>query len=208
MPRWPSMAVSKVTACPHTDRKHCAKGLCGACYQRQLGGWGPQTKPKRRLTPADVLATVGECQHEAPRKHGNFPCKLCYAKTYNSLKDVRQKNAAGYQKSKVIPEWQDHKRSAQWRYDLRTKYNMTPEDFYNLLRKQGGVCAICLTASTKHKKAKVLAVDHCHATEKVRGLLCDKCNNGIARFDDSVELLQRAIRYLTPVMELTHGAGI
>lgn len=38
-----------------------------------------------------------------------------------------------------------------------------------MLQSQGGVCAICL-------KEKALVIDHCHATMKVRGLLCHFCN--------------------------------
>lgn len=41
-----------------------------------------------------------------------------------------------------------------------------------------------------------LVVDHCHASGKIRGLLCDLCNRGIGHFNDSVELLYKAIKYL------------
>jgi hypothetical protein len=41
-----------------------------------------------------------------------------------------------------------------------------------------------------------LSVDHCHATGKIRGLLCTKCNQGLGSFENNVEWLQNAIDYL------------
>ncbi len=45
-------------------------------------------------------------------------------------------------------------------------------------------------------EVKVLHVDHNHKTGKVRGLLCYNCNNGIGRFKEDIETLEKAIEYL------------
>jgi hypothetical protein len=83
---------------------------------------------------------------------------------------------------------------------LRIKFKITL-DTYNLMSEsQNHLCAICF----QPEKAKVrgadylksLAVDHCHKTNKIRGLLCDICNKGIGHFNDSVEKLESAIKYL------------
>jgi nitrate/TMAO reductase-like tetraheme cytochrome c subunit len=76
---------------------------------------------------------------------------------------------------------------------LKQRYKVTPEDYDRMYEEQGGVCRIC------HKECctgKRLAVDHCHETGKVRGLLCSNCNRGIGHLQDSVELLLRAADYL------------
>lgn len=39
-------------------------------------------------------------------------------------------------------------------------------------------------------------LDHCHATGAFRGWLCNRCNRGLGYFDDNIEGLDRAVRYL------------
>lgn len=72
---------------------------------------------------------------------------------------------------------------------LRSRYNLTPEDFEILRRKQKNRCAIC-------GKLKTLETDHCHKTNKVRGLLCGNCNRGIGCMKESIDNFLRAIQYL------------
>ena len=66
--------------------------------------------------------------------------------------------------------------------------------------QQKGLCAICQRENTQksRKKGEIcrLAIDHCHETGKVRGLLCGACNKGLGHFEDDIELLLTAIIYL------------
>lgn len=79
------------------------------------------------------------------------------------------------------------------------KYNIYPK----LLKEQGGVCAIC---RVRPKEGKYLFIDHDHFTDKVRGLLCHKCNTRLGAIESKVispystipvEWLQKAFVYLT-----------
>lgn len=74
-------------------------------------------------------------------------------------------------------------RAAQYmrEYVLRTNYGLSAESFAALLDSQGGKCAICRTA--KRTGRGRLHVDHCHATGKVRGLLCVKCNMALGWYE-------------------------
>jgi hypothetical protein len=97
------------------------------------------------------------------------------------------------------PERRAHDRSS-----LLRKYGLTPEQWDELLAAQGGRCAICRTDEpggrgtwhTDHDHACCASGSSCGAC--VRGLLCQACNIGIGKFQDSPDILRAAIRYLTP----------
>jgi Recombination endonuclease VII len=72
---------------------------------------------------------------------------------------------------------------------LKSKYNMTLEDEAELIRQQGGACAIC------GERPAELHVDHSHVTGRVRGLLCLSCNAGIGFYKDDHNLTARATLY-------------
>lgn len=78
---------------------------------------------------------------------------------------------------------------------IKRKYNMSLEDYDALLIKQNYKCRICGNTESKHKN-KMLCIDHCHITGKVRGLLCHSFNTGIGNLRDNVEYLKNAIEYL------------
>ena len=77
---------------------------------------------------------------------------------------------------------------------LEFNYGITIEQWEALLTSQGGRCAICRTDRPGGKGA--WHTDHCHATNKVRGLLCSECNIGLGKFSDSPERLEAAAKYL------------
>ncbi len=81
-------------------------------------------------------------------------------------------------------------RARVWR--MRTRYGITIADYDHMFEAQNGVCYICETPPKRNR----LAVDHCHKTGKVRGLLCARCNSCIARFQDNARALRRAATYL------------
>lgn len=86
--------------------------------------------------------------------------------------------------------------SRAWAYDR--KYKLSIPEYDAMLAAQGHVCAICKKAETVTVRDKVreLCVDHDHATNKVRGLLCARCNRGIGYLGDSIENLASALAYL------------
>ncbi len=81
-----------------------------------------------------------------------------------------------------------------------TNWEQATEKYAQLFASQNGVCAICLQKENRaHKMTGAiweLAVDHCHKTNKVRGLLCNACNRGMGLLDDTIEGLTRALEYL------------
>ena len=81
---------------------------------------------------------------------------------------------------------------------LKKAYGITLEQYEELLSKQDGKCSICgIDNNGKYRnKPRAFAVDHCHNTGKVRGLLCSDCNTGIGLLKDNVNYLESAIKYL------------
>lgn len=100
---------------------------------------------------------------------------------------------------------------------IRCRYGISDDDFHALRMEQNGRCAICdcdlgLSEATVSRRQTV-AVDHCHKTGAVRGLLCNCCNAGLGSLGDSIDRLQRAIQYLEkasqglPVLAARYGTA-
>ena len=85
------------------------------------------------------------------------------------------------------------------RSDLKKKYGITLDNYHEMLVAQEFACAICKEPekySTSKETKPTLAVDHCHKSSKVRGLLCSQCNQALGKFKDDPELLESALDYL------------
>lgn len=82
--------------------------------------------------------------------------------------------------------------------NLKCRYNLTIEQYLEILKKQNDCCAICLNPyprSTGNYEVSFV-VDHNHATGKIRGLLCSKCNRGIGFLGDNLQNFERAYQYI------------
>ena len=73
--------------------------------------------------------------------------------------------------------------------NLKRKYGLTLRQWEEMKEAQNGLCLIC-------KKNEATDVDHCHDTQKLRGLLCNPCNRAIGLLHHEVSILQNAIEYL------------
>jgi Recombination endonuclease VII len=74
-------------------------------------------------------------------------------------------------------------------YHLTRRYGITAVEADAMLAAQGGLCAICRAAPAVH-------VDHDHATDAVRELLCFNCNGGLGQFRDDPAVLRAAAEYV------------
>lgn len=88
-----------------------------------------------------------------------------------------------------VNTWDHTDPSWRRRQYLWTMYRLTLEQFEDLLRKQGGHCALCPALPDLHLKG--LHVDHDHACcpnkrscgNCVRGILCVNCNSMLGRIE-------------------------
>lgn len=90
--------------------------------------------------------------------------------------------------------WQS---AARNRKKPENRVSIPREQYVELLEAQNNKCAICRCDSGSNNRGDKLAVDHCHSSGKIRGLLCHKCNTALGLLNDSQEVLQSAITYLT-----------
>lgn len=80
-----------------------------------------------------------------------------------------------------------------------TVYNhgLTLDQYHALMERQDFGCAICGHVPTEcADKYDRLHIDHCHATERVRGLLCGGCNLGVGHFREDQGRMVAAMAYL------------
>ncbi len=78
--------------------------------------------------------------------------------------------------------------------NLKSSYGITLDDYNKMFSNQNGCCLICGVHQSKLSKS--LNVDHCHSSNKIRGLLCNICNQGLGLFKDNIGNLYKAIDYL------------
>ena len=126
----------------------------------------------------------------SPRGPLSYKCRSCASEIWKHRYDNR------------TPEKRAEELRQKRDWYVHSKYGITMEEYTNMYLEQNGVCAICLNPETAtegkgiDRKVKNLSVDHDHKTNRVRGLLCFKCNTVLGKIDDSVETLKRAISYL------------
>lgn len=89
-----------------------------------------------------------------------------------------------------------YRQARQYWSHIKRVYGCTREQWEEMYRVQGGMCAICGTSDFSKEPGKRPVLDHCHNTGKIRGLLCSPCNTGLGAFKDSCLLLDMAKEYL------------
>lgn len=75
---------------------------------------------------------------------------------------------------------------------VRHRHGIELSEYERMYKEQNGLCAICNGLPQREH----LDIDHCHQSSKIRGLLCGKCNKGIGLFNDDIERLEQAVKYL------------
>jgi hypothetical protein len=140
-----------------------------------------------------------KCKEDLPRTE--------FGRRYGSAKDYSasycKQCTLDYNADRARKHWAAHPELAEHRarqnrvITLRRFYGITVDDYEWLLSFQGGLCRICRTAPSGRRKT--LSVDHCHATDRIRGLLCDTCNRAIGLLRDDPEILRQAAAYLDVV---------
>lgn len=123
-------------------------------------------------------------------------CKIC-----DAARSRKWKSKNPEARKKTVSKWRLENREALKRSQRKCRYGVTSEQYDQMLIGQGGVCAICGQPDPRRS----LSVDHNHETGEVRGLLCDRCNTGLGKFQDRADLTAKATDYL---LGFTKGADV
>lgn len=118
-------------------------------------------------------------------------CKQCHQirrSTPKNRDSARKKDRERY-KLKPRQASKEHK----YAHTLLRYSGISVEDYNAMLSAQSGVCKICGSPPAPRIR---LAVDHCHATGEIRGLLCTKCNQALGLLHDSIAALEKAVQYI------------
>lgn len=84
-----------------------------------------------------------------------------------------------------------------YRAQIKYMYGLSYVEYLDLIDKQKGVCAGCKKSFyTPLDTLSIPCVDHCHATDKVRGILCKRCNLALGYVQDNIETMENLITYL------------
>ena len=146
------------------------------------------------------------------RLHRQVWCRSCKREYQRDYRAIQRKAQHCPHKVRVVtpkpskPPRQpqppvDPQTKANQLYDgqLRRNYGITLEEYNSRVVKQKGVCAICKKSTISKRR---LAVDHCHTTGKVRGLLCSGCNTALGQVRDDTTTLRAMIAYLQTYQDL------
>lgn len=130
-----------------------------------------------------LQGTCKECMKASKKRYRSDPAK--HAKELKGRRDARRRNP-------------DKARLLDRQRNIKTIFGLSEADYEYLMQKQGGVCAICGKPETARLRGKTkrLAIDHCHETGRIRGLLCSMCNRALGCFRNDIDILMKAASYV------------
>ena len=95
-----------------------------------------------------------------------------------------------------VKKYNADNRRKHYQQEVVRKYGVPIDWFDGQMKKQKGKCACCGMSFEWGNKQTSPHVDHCHKTQKVRGILCNRCNSVLGLCKDDIQLLSSLVRYL------------
>lgn len=186
------------------NSKYKSEGRCPSCGIKHNDStiWCEECLDKRRVDDSDLFCV--DCGAQVYRKRpGVRPpkrCKECQRERNNAYQ--RQYNKSP-ERRKYCRERMRELRAENYREfqdrSIKHRYGVSLEYCERIFEAQDGRCAICdqpIPRLDSAKDRKFVCIDHDHKSNKVRGILCSKCNSGLGFFGDDQVLLPKIIDYL------------
>ena len=156
----------------------------------------------KKCSKCEQLLQLSDFYKRAGASSYHSACKVCergMAKDWYERN--REKAKSKYQEWRernqdAIKSYRAENRRKHYQQEVIRKYGVDAEWFDNRMLEQSGKCDCCGTAFEWGNKQTAPHVDHCHDTQTVRGILCNRCNSVIGLCKDNAGLLSRMARYL------------
>ena len=145
--------------------------------------------------------SVDHC-HDSTKKVRGLLCRRCNSGLggFNDNIDFLKKALLWLLGQIEIVKPSIQKITTSYKKSYLKKYNLTPDQFKNIILVQNNKCGICEKDLSKTKingsGTAPYNIDHCHITGKVRGILCPKCNRALGLLKDDPEIIKNAIKWL------------
>ena len=78
-------------------------------------------------------------------------------------------------------------------YTIRYRYKCSIENLNEMINFKNAKCHIC---ESNFSSQKDLSIDHNHTSGEIRGILCNSCNYFIGGFNESIDIILSAKKYL------------
>ncbi len=111
--------------------------------------------------------------------------RICARRRAHKAKDRERWNAQAR-------EYMRENKDRYYEYNAANRFGV-PRAAIQAHVATSSVCEICGDPPAAKKR---LAIDHCHATGVLRGMLCHACNLGLGAFKDDVLRIHKAALYL------------
>lgn len=174
-----TMSSTPVGCKSHPLSRRLGNGQCFACYQQR---W---TRFRAQFNSDPIAKSIRKAVRESMRVIRNARQRI-------TQREARLRDPERFYATESRRRGSPKRKASIRKAHLARKYGMTPECYDRLFKKQKYKCAICRTPTPVQK----FHIDHCHASGKVRGILCNSCNVGIGFFYHNTKLLTKAITYL------------
>lgn len=162
----------------------------------------------KRCSKCHGVKPIDHFHRDSSRASGRYPqcasCVSAYAKKWRSRPEIIERNRSyqlqwsrrkerkqqilEYQRA-ILPSGITRRKM----FKIKYKYGLSEERYLAILQQQNGCCATCKIPFIDHKSTQI---DHCHATGKIRGILCPHCNRALGQVADNIEILASLIEYL------------
>lgn len=163
----------------HSGLRYTKGRSCVECVQEARGN----SRGVRKRAAGSLLVALAAMSEGATTYVSKRPCKAGHTIRFVASNNCVECDRLTAERHKI----------ARKINRIQREYRLPKADYLAMVKAQGSQCKICARAEEDHFK---LHVDHCHATGKVRGLLCGPCNQGLGMFRSNGALMRVAAAYL------------